>query len=356
MNAKKRKSKNYTDSNAISNSDTSPEYNDTSSDELLSEDNISADLNIITDHSDKTSDTDHSNKNNNPNLLIKNLLVKTQGSTSNFQTYLNTHKITKPTKVINTIEQPTITEMFYHAAGQNTRQKESINYALVKWIVTDLQPLYVLKNESFIKLIHTLNLYYELLSDKYKVLEELTIILASFAEITQLLGGSNYTTFSFIWLAITTLTRNYTPLSMSISNEELDLTNMLTIFDEEEENIVDMDKELEIIITANGGRFNLSQPQNMDNLVEKDASLDCSLIAMLLDPHCKSMKKLDSWEHDKAINLLREKYDLLSIRNESITNLVNVEKNNNQMSLFSIMFGSDIMSTSDKNEVDEYLK
>src|SRR6185437_10227143 len=94
-------------------------------------------------------------------------LVKTQGSTGNFQTHLNTHGITKPTKVIDTIEQPTITEMFHRAAGQNTRQKESINYALVEWIVTDLQPLYVLKNESFIKLIHTLNPYYELPSDKH---------------------------------------------------------------------------------------------------------------------------------------------------------------------------------------------
>ncbi|CAG8792673.1 11797_t:CDS:2, partial [Dentiscutata erythropus] len=123
---------------------------------------------------------------------------------------------------------------------------------------------------------------------------------------------------------------------LMITEEEwkLDLTNMLTIFDEEEENIVDIDEELEIIITANGGKFKLSQPQNTDNLVEKvkenlykaldhywDTPLDCSLIAMLLDPRCKSMKKLNSWERDKAIDLLREKYDLLSIRNESITNL-----------------------------------
>ncbi|CAG8808997.1 14217_t:CDS:1, partial [Dentiscutata erythropus] len=71
MNAKKRKSKDHTDSNAMSNSDTSPECNDTSSDESLSKDNISADLNIITNHSDKTSDTDHSNKNNNLNCSNK---------------------------------------------------------------------------------------------------------------------------------------------------------------------------------------------------------------------------------------------------------------------------------------------
>ncbi|CAG8852221.1 33069_t:CDS:2, partial [Racocetra persica] len=69
-----------------------------------------------------------------------------------------------------------------------------------------------------------------------KVLEELTRILAPFAEITQLLGGSNYTTLSFIWPAITTLTRNCTPLPMSIRGREF----------------VDVDEELEIISTANG--------------------------------------------------------------------------------------------------------
>ncbi|CAG8753110.1 23074_t:CDS:2, partial [Gigaspora rosea] len=299
--------------------------NDTSSDESLSGDNISADLDMITDYSNETSDTDHSNKNNNPNrsnkkpstktklrknsswiwqyfrrrrpsrkwktrrnctVIVKDKkvpngqreygqLVKTQGSTGNFQAHLNTHGITKPAKVVDAIEQPTISEMFHRAARQNTRQKESINYALVEWIVTDLQPFYVLKNESFIKLIHILNPYYELPSDKHiKALIHQTII---------------------------TLTRNCMPLSTSIGNEELDLTNMSTIFDEEEEeNIVDVDEELEIIITANR----------------------------------------DSWERDKAIDLLREKYDLLSIGNESITSLVNVEQNENQMSLFSIMFGS----------------
>ncbi|CAG8539954.1 37605_t:CDS:2 [Gigaspora margarita] len=187
---------NHTDSNAISNSDTNPKHNDTSSDKLLSRDNISADLDIITDYLNETSDTDHSNKNNNPNYKkVPNgkweygQLVKTQGSTGNFQTHLNTHGITKPAKVIDAIEQPTISEMFYHAAGQNVHQKESINYALVEWIVTDLQPFYVLKNESFIKLIHILNPYYELLSDKYvKVLihqsynhsiENLNLLLAT---------------------------------------------------------------------------------------------------------------------------------------------------------------------------------
>ncbi|CAG8853262.1 5132_t:CDS:1, partial [Gigaspora margarita] len=57
-------------------------------------------------------------------------LVKTQGSTGNFQTHLNSHGITKPTKAVEIIAQPTINEMFYCAARQNTHQKESINHAL----------------------------------------------------------------------------------------------------------------------------------------------------------------------------------------------------------------------------------
>ncbi|CAG8853053.1 25285_t:CDS:1, partial [Gigaspora margarita] len=203
-----------------------------------------------------------------------------------------------------------------------------------------------------------------IIEEEWIVLEELTMILAPFAEITELLGGSNYSTLSFVWPAIITLTRNCEPLSMNISNEELDLMNMLTIFEEEEEkNIVDLDDDLEIITMADGSTFKFSQPQNTDSLAEKvkeglykalshywDAPLNCSLIAMLLDPRCKLMKKLDSWERNKATDLLREKYNLLSAGDKNITNVMNVEQNENQISLFSIMFGSDAISKSDKNE------
>ncbi|CAG8713241.1 13859_t:CDS:2 [Cetraspora pellucida] len=173
MSAKKQKSKDHTDSNAISNSDTNPKHNDTFSNELLNRNNISMNLDIITDHSNETSDIDHSNKNNNPNCSNK-----------------------KPNKKVPNGQRE---------CGQLVKTQDST------------------------------------------------------------------------------------------SNEELNLTNMATIFDEEKkENIVNVDKELEIIITANG----------------------------------------DNWEHDKAIDFLQEKYDLLSIGNESIISLVNVEQNKNQISLF----------------------
>ncbi|CAG8523206.1 6712_t:CDS:2, partial [Scutellospora calospora] len=174
--------------------------------------------------------------------------------------------------------------------------------------------------------------------EEWNILEELTILLVPFAEITELLGGSNYSILSFMWLAIITLTRKCEPLLTSI-NEELDLINMLTVFEEEEENIVDLDEELEIIVTANGDKFKINQPQNTEGLVDKDTPIDSSLIAILLDPRYKSMKKLDSWERNKAINVLRDKYNSLSTGNKTVTNLVNVDQNENQINLFSKIFG-----------------
>ncbi|CAG8851156.1 38320_t:CDS:2, partial [Gigaspora margarita] len=66
------------------------------------------------------------------------------------------------------------------------------------------------------------------------------------------------------------------------------------------------------------------------------------------------MTKLNNWEYNKAISLLQEKYNLLCIENENITDLPNNKPNKNQMQLFSIIFVSDI--TQVKNEIDEYLK
>ncbi|CAG8835202.1 10727_t:CDS:2, partial [Gigaspora margarita] len=63
-----------------------------------------------------------------------------------------------------------------------------------------------------------------------------------------------------------------------------------------------------------------------------------------------------SEKHNKAVSLLQEKYNLFSVENELVANLTNKEENENQMNLFSIMFGLDKRSTLVKNEVDQYLK
>ncbi|CAG8638249.1 7725_t:CDS:2, partial [Cetraspora pellucida] len=381
--------------------------NNETSDETLSDENISTSSN---------SDEEHTNKKLNPQTRSR----RNASSTGNFQSYLNAHGITIPTQINSIAAQPTIDEMFQNAVKQNPHQKESIECALVEWIVTNSQPFYVLQNGSFVKLIHTLNPYYELPSnkqikaqlktcsltcdlwtarskngylgitchfinsnyelkeiilavkyvpyphdaitiktelenvindwnlseklinflttpkqneqlqksqemlkvskekishnekmyyraifnrllqlkrtiilmeatmsddsdskahkdakklksimiteDEWIVLEELTILLAPFAEITELLGGSNYSTISFMWPAITILTKSCNLSVASASIEEIDLIDASDVFDDIEKNIVDLDEEFATITIANGNVIKLNQPQNTDGL------------------------------------------------------------------------------------------
>ncbi|CAG8575534.1 12579_t:CDS:2 [Cetraspora pellucida] len=92
--------------------------------------------NISTDHNNNTDCTDHSDEDNSS-------IIKT-----------NYKKIVVGFGSI-------FTEDIHHE-----NEKHTINHALAKWIVTNLQPLYVLQNKSFIEFVHALNPYYELPSDK----------------------------------------------------------------------------------------------------------------------------------------------------------------------------------------------
>ncbi|CAG8822116.1 7485_t:CDS:2, partial [Dentiscutata erythropus] len=113
----------------------------TSSNETLSNNNISINSNSDTEYDNKLSTKPKSKKNENkksPNGEREcGQLIKTQGSTGNFQSHLNTYGITKPIEKNNTA----------HAAKQNPRQNESIEHALVIWIITNSQPLHVLQIE-----------------------------------------------------------------------------------------------------------------------------------------------------------------------------------------------------------------
>ncbi|CAG8762224.1 20691_t:CDS:2, partial [Gigaspora margarita] len=367
--------------------------NNETSDETLSDENISTSSNSDEEHTDKKLNPQTRSRRN-ASWRECGQLVKTQGSTGNFQSHLNAHEITKPTQINSIAAQPTIDEMFQNAVKQNPCQKESIERAL---------PFYVLQSESFVKLIYTLNPYYELPSNKQikarihqsynNSIEYLKTLLVtelktcsltcdlwtarsknSYLEITCHFINSNYKLKEIILVvkyipyphdAIT----NKTDCNLSVASasiEEIDLMDASDVFDDIEEDIVDLDEEFATITIANGNVIKLNQPQNTDGLVNKikknlyaalkyywDALIDRSLVATLLDPRCKSMKQLDGWERNKAISLLQENYELLNIENET-TNSPNKEQNKDQLNLFSIMFGSDNVSI--KNEVERYLK
>ncbi|CAG8553040.1 36016_t:CDS:2 [Gigaspora margarita] len=273
------------------------------------------DTNGSPDHSNEASDTDHSNKSSAKTKLQKTLvgfgtpneqqecgqLVKTQGSTGNFQTHLNLHGITKPTKAVEIIAQPTINKMFHCAAVEYFKTHLATEIKTCG-LMCDLWT--ACSRSGYIDITcYFINSNYELKEGlSKKVISISTDNAANMVKAINLMDHVG---------------QNCTPISMSINIEELDLMNMSTIFEEDEEDIVDVDKELKTIITANGGKFKLSQPQNTNSLVEKvkeslhialnhywDTPLDYSLIAMLLDPCCKSIRKLNSWECDKAVDLL----------------------------------------------------
>ncbi|CAG8804523.1 43869_t:CDS:2, partial [Gigaspora margarita] len=373
---KKRKSKYSTDSNSIPNSNENfcPENaiyisNNETSDETLSDKNISTSSN---NHEEmlvgfgtifvKRPPSKKWKRRTNCTVIIKdkkssngqrecNQLVKTQGSTGNFQSHLNAYGITNPTQINSTAAQPTIDEMFQNAVKQYPHQKESIECAL---------PFYVLQSESFVKLIHTLNPYYELLSNK----QIKVCIHQSYNNSIEYLKTLLVTELKTCTITILTKSCNLSVASASI--KEIDLMDASDVFDNIEEDIVNLDEEFATITIANSNVIKLNQPQNTDGLVNKikknlyaalkyywNAPIDRSLVATLLDPHCKSMKQLDSWKCNKAISLLQENYELLNIKNET-TNSPNEEQNKDQLNLFLIMFGSDNVSI--KNEVERYLK
>ncbi|CAG8732827.1 2719_t:CDS:2, partial [Racocetra persica] len=190
-------------------------------------------------------------------------LVKTQGSTGNFQSHLNTYRITKPIQKNSTTPQLTINKMFQCTVKQNSRQKESIERALVEWIVTNSQPLHhaIKLMKATISADSDSNIHKDanrlksmmITEDEWIVLEELTMLLALFAEITELLDGSNYSTLSFLWPAITILTQNCALLVVSTNAKEIDLIDTSDVFDDiEKENIINLDEELATITTIDG--------------------------------------------------------------------------------------------------------
>ncbi|CAG8511256.1 16875_t:CDS:2, partial [Cetraspora pellucida] len=110
-----------------------------------------------------------SNKKGNKEKCKCGVIVHTQGSTTNFATYLLTHGIVKLQLAVNKVNnlQPTIDIIFKKTMINHINQKEAINQALVEFIIKDSQPFYLLKSHAFIKFINLLDSSYELPSDKY---------------------------------------------------------------------------------------------------------------------------------------------------------------------------------------------
>ncbi|CAG8850474.1 41941_t:CDS:2, partial [Gigaspora margarita] len=118
-------------------------------------------------------------------------IIQTQGSTHNFATYLGSHRITKNIKSLNpqALVQSKIEDSFRHSVSKNTARIEQIEIALVKWIVDDFQPFFVVQNLSFIQLIKVLDPYYDLPSKKQIKLRIIEGYNLSFARLKEILNN-----------------------------------------------------------------------------------------------------------------------------------------------------------------------
>ena len=160
-----------------------------------------------------------------------------------------------------------------------------------------------------------------LVEDEWVTIKKLIKILEPFASGTELLEGSNYTTISFMYDAITEITNGIVN-SSEIDPEEINLTDHTTIFDHDI-GIEDLDdNDEEIYDLPKKRKISLNIPQDCNNLIEKVKSAlymamnhywnvpqDEGMIATFLDPRCKSLSFASESQKTRTKALLKEIYE-----------------------------------------------
>ena len=165
-----------------------------------------------------------------------------------------------------------------------------------------------------------------LTEDEWNAINELIPILEPFANATELLGGSQYATVSFMYPAINVITKGVKP-SDSNSNdvEVVDFTEPNTAFDDDVEYEDSEDGDI-----ANNQskqrKIKINTPQDCKNLILKVKSAlyesithywnipaDYGLIATLLDPRCKSLSFISPELHSDIHLKLRSIYNEMKL-------------------------------------------
>lgn len=209
-----------------------------------------------------------------------------------------------------------------------------------------------------------------LTKDEWKTLEQLTNLLAPFAEATTLLGGSTYSTISFISPAIKVLLQNCKPRLIDYDDnqteneiEDINFDDITTIFDDEEI-IIDYDYNNEVEVTINAKQIKVNQFIETNGLIYKvkkalyaalkhywKLPIESSLIATFLDPRCKKMDKFYEWEREQTIEAVRDLVQKHTNQVRVHNKQIDINMNNK---LLNLMFGN--QEQSEHNEVDLYLE
>ena len=199
-----------------------------------------------------------------------------------------------------------------------------------------------------------------LVDEEWEALKKLTCILKKFAEATDLLGGSTYTTISFMYQALQIIKRDI--CTFTKESVDIDPTTQDTVFDEDVEYVDSPEDEINTK-HPKGRKIFIETPQNCKNLEKhvKNALYkamnyywnvpnEYGMMGALLDPRCKELRfasdhlKVQTQEELRSIynNYLdQEDFDYSDKRGDQFDN-----------SLLASMF---MQNTKESDEVTDYL-
>ncbi|GES76468.1 zinc finger BED domain-containing protein 1-like [Rhizophagus clarus] len=149
-----------------------------------------------------------------------------------------------------------------------------------------------------------------LTEDEWNAISELVPILEPFANATELLGGSQYATVSFMYPAINVITRGVKPSNSNINEvEAVDFTKPSIAFDDDIE-YKDSEDRILLIINQN----NKIKSALYESIIRYwNIPKDYGLIATLLDPRCKSLFFISPELHNDIHLKLRSVYNKMKL-------------------------------------------
>jgi len=196
-----------------------------------------------------------------------------------------------------------------------------------------------------------------LTEEEWQAIDELIIILEDFAEATEYLGGSKYTTISLMYSILEIISQKLLPDGSEV--EIVDLSNSNTAFDDNV-SYNDISEDDDEPIT--GRKISINTPQNCLNLKKKVKTAlynaikhywkvpqEHGMLAALLDPRFKDLEFASEEIRIKTLEQFKKAYqDIKNLTNDNQEIECNLVKSN---SFLARMF----QNNNNIEEVDNYL-
>lgn len=206
-----------------------------------------------------------------------------------------------------------------------------------------------------------------LTDNEYECIRDLIEVLGPFAEVTEYLEGSHYSTMGFMGPAIEKLKKEFAPLASNNAHSNVDLESPDNAFDEH--NFEDAVEESEPGATR---KIKISNPVNTYGLVNSVRSdlynalqfyfpiiSEEGFLAAILDPRWKNLSFSTNEQHELAQKNFRDVYEIAKTSSSATikdpsNNLLGIKKKKSCLYQRSILESEDIINSND-DEVDRYL-